>query len=352
MQYKHLFDLSVSKLQESASAVSAEIVRSNMQSDDLKDCNIVVHKGFVFGLYDRDKKFLKGTDIAGGKEFVNGIIFDDKDLVLVDDRVYGYLGVSYILIKEMSFNKSIEELLSKMIFIFISLYAIISIVGFLLAKLFLKPIQIQREKLNDFIRDTTHELNTPISALLMCADSPKKFDSKNINRIKMSAKRVFEIYSDLSYLFLENGEKKFDTEINLKQVVEKQCLYLEELANKKRIDFFYELGDAFYSINQEDFSRVANNLIMNAIKYTNMNGEIEVYLNQEFFGVKDSGIGIDSKELKHVFNRFHRSTTMGGGFGIGLNIVQRVCVEYGLHIDIDSKTGKGSYFKVFFDKQK
>ena len=58
-------------------------------------------------------------------------------------------------------------------------------------------------KLNNFIKDTTHELNTPISAILMSTEN-KTLSEKQIERVRISAKRVSDIYSDLTYLFLEN----------------------------------------------------------------------------------------------------------------------------------------------------
>ncbi len=59
---------------------------------------------------------------------------------------------------------------SDIFLLFLFIYSIVSIIGFYLAKLFLKPIKDEREKLNNFIKDTTHELNTPISAILMSSE--------------------------------------------------------------------------------------------------------------------------------------------------------------------------------------
>ena len=83
-----------------------------------------------------------------------------------------------------------------------------------LAKLFIKPIKEEREKLNNFIKDTTHELNTPISAILMSTESDTLND-KQIQRVRLAARRVSEIYKDLTYIFLEETQNHKISQISL-----------------------------------------------------------------------------------------------------------------------------------------
>ena len=138
---------------------------------------------------------------------------------------------------------------------------IIAFIGFYLAKLFLKPIKEERIKLNNFIKDTTHELNTPISAILMSTEN-KNLSEKQIERVRISAKRVSEIYSDLTYLFLEDKETiKNIQEVNLKDLINEQMEYLELIASKKKITINQNIEEFIYKIDKDDFIRIFNNFI-------------------------------------------------------------------------------------------
>ena len=114
----------------------------------------------------------------------------------------------------------------------------------------------------------------------------------------------------------------------------------------------YVMGDytALYSL--------AQNLIENAIKYTNAPGEItiSVYTEEDraVFSVTDTGVGIDSSEQKNIFNDFYRvgdeMTRSTKGSGLGLAIVKRVAETHKATISLSSKLGKGSTFTVRFKK--
>ena len=97
----------------------------------------------------------------------------------------------------------IISLQKKIGLVFLLAYGLIALAGWYLAKLFLKPIRSEREKLNHFIKDTTHERNTPISAILMSLeDESKTLTPTQIERVRLSANRISELYKDLTYVFL------------------------------------------------------------------------------------------------------------------------------------------------------
>jgi len=103
-----------------------------------------------------------------------------------------------------------------------------------------------------------------------------------------------------------------------------------------------------YKINKESFIRLSSNLILNAIKYTNRNGFIDIRLKDNQLIVQDSGIGIRKDKQKEIFSRFYRATSNEGGFGIGLDIVKTICVEYNLEIVFNSTQDKGTTFIIKF----
>ncbi len=181
-------DLVKSNMQNIVSKVSNEIIISHMLDVEF-DKNIYLNnQDYKISFYDKDKNLLFGN-LDEKLNFEQNFYNDEEKLIIVDSSTVGHLGIWYIALKDNSLKEKISNLKS-----------------WSLAKLFLKPIKNERERLNNFIKDTTHELNTPISAIIMsCEDD--NLTKKQLDRIKFSAKRVSEIYKDLTYIFLGNIEK-------------------------------------------------------------------------------------------------------------------------------------------------
>lgn len=341
------FDLTKSNMQNVVSKISSKIIFAHMTNNDFDKNYLLETNDYKISFYDENKKKIFGN-LDDEIDFTKTIMEYQKHFILIDSSTLGHLGVYYIAIKENLFFEQISELKMNIVFIFLLIYSIIAIVGFYLAKLFLKPIKDERQKLNNFIKDTTHELNTPISAILMSTET-NTLNEKQIERIRLSAKRVSELYKDLTYIFLQNSYDKKSIEIvNLKQIIIEQLEYFQPLAIKKRIDIKLQLEDFEYKIDRDDFIRVFNNLISNAIKYNKMAGTIEIKLENKSLIISDSGIGIEQHKLKDIFKRYYRATTEQGGFGIGLSIVNQICNSYNIKISVNSQLKKGSTFSFIF----
>ena len=198
------------KMSSQASSISSKITYAQMmESGKLDFKSLSVKKGYMFGLYDKDKKPVLSHikhKIDFSKKF-----YKDKEghLGVVDRSVFGHMGIEYVVVEENSFLNQIDSLKKKLVLTFLAVFLVISIIGYFLSKLFIKPIQNEREKLDRFIKDSTHELNTPITALLLSTSSPDPTNPKNLDRIRLSAIRISKLYEDLTYSILKN--KKNDT---------------------------------------------------------------------------------------------------------------------------------------------
>ena len=318
-----------------------------MRGTEFNKQKLLDNEDYKISFYDKNQNKIFGN-LDENIDFTKKIIDTKNSFILTDDAVLGHLDIYYIALKENMYFKKIEELKFNIIVIFFAIYLVIAIIGFYLAKLFLKPIKEEREKLNNFIKDTTHELNTPISAILMSTEN-KNLSEKQIERIKISAKRVSEIYSDLTYLFLEERDRiKNVQEFNLKDLIDEQLEYLELLSSKKRITLIKHIEDTMYKINKDDFIRIFNNLISNAIKYNKIGGTIEISLQNNILKISDTGIGIEKNKLEDIYKRYYRATQEQGGFGIGLNIVNKICKIYNIKINVESQINKGTSFTLLF----
>ena len=342
------FDLAKSNMQNTVSKISSKIIFSHMTDTPFDKTKILDTNEYRISFYNEKKEKIFGNlddEIDFSKDIMQ---HDEKHFILIDKSTLGHLGVFYIAIEENLYFDEIKEMKVNILFFFLIIYSLISLTGFYLAKLFLKPIKEEREKLNNFIRDTTHELNTPISAILMSTEK-LQLSEKQIERVRLSARRVSEIYKDLTYIFLQNNDEKRITEsLSLDMLILEQLEYFEPLASKKRIKINSSLESFEYVINKDDAIRVVNNLISNAIKYNKVGGQIDISLKNRILKISDTGIGIEEEKLKDIYKRYYRATSEQGGFGIGLNIVSKVCSKYKIEIQIKSRLKEGTVFTLNF----
>lgn len=337
-------DLVKSNMQNIVSKVSNEIIISHMLDVEFNRDIYLNNQNYKISFYDKDKNLLFGN-LNEKLNFEQNFYNDEEKLIIVDSSTVGHLGIWYIALKDNSLKEKISNLKLNIFLIFLIFYTIIAIVSWSLAKLFLKPIKDDRERLNNFIKDTTHELNTPISAIIMsCEDY--NLTKKQLDRIKFSAKRVSEIYKDLTYIFLGNIEKKSLDKIDLSKVIKEEIINFEPMIARKRLKINFNIEEFFYEINKDDFIRLFNNLFSNAIKYNKTDGNIDIILQNSELIIKDSGIGISKDKIKDIFNRYYRATNQSGGFGLGLNIVNMICKTYNIKIDVQSSENIGSTFTL------
>jgi len=337
-------DLTKSNMQNIASELSAKIIFAHMTNKKFDRSNLLKNKEYKLSFYNAKKEKVFGN-IQRDIDFTQSFKKEKNSFILLDSSSLGHLGIYYIAIEEHKFFQQMKELQLQISFIFISLYLIIALVGVYLAKLFLKPIKEERIKLNNFIKDTTHELNTPITALLMSTESDR-LTPKQVQRVKLSARKISEIYKDLTYTVLEeNTSKEKLISIALDEVIKEQLNYFEPFFLKKKINLIIDIKSFSFCIEKNDFIRLFNNIISNAIKYNDIGGDIKISLEASGkLTISDTGIGIEEDKIKDIFNRYFRATKEQGGFGIGLNIVRHVSEQYDINIDVKSKYKKGTIF--------
>ncbi len=351
MQYQSIYNLMVSNLETLSVKISTRIITSAMKnkSVDFNDLCITDRK-IRLSIYNKENKIIF-TDLKSPiKINLNKKSYLQDDLIIVVNKTaLGHLGVySVVMINEV-FRDKINSVLITIFIGFIVFYIAICAIGYYMMQLFMQPIKNERTRLDNFIKDTTHELNTPITALMICSDKQTPRSERNMERIYLSAQRISEIYKDLTYLFLEKGKKKNIQNIQLNQLILHELEYFELLASKKNIHTALDLEETYIKIDKEDFKRIFSNIFSNGIKYNNRGGNISVILKNKKLFIKDTGIGIDIKDRDNIFDRYYRATIQDGGFGMGLNIVYKICQEYSIKISVESKLKVGTTFTFDFN---
>ena len=263
-----------------------------------------------------------------------------------------YFGANYLLVstKHMA-NKIYYFAALTMISIIFLLFAF----SYLLLKNFSKPFEKLNQQLDNFIKDSMHEINTPLSIINLNADlfANKYGDNKYLKRMKSASKTLATIYNDMDYLVKQGRVEHKHQEINLGEFIRNRVDYFQEIANLKEIklETFLE-KECYYDFSKTKLQRIVDNTISNAIKYSHTKSYVEIKLFKEeksiIFQVKDYGVGIENVEK--IFSRYYRENEAKGGFGIGLNIVKQIIDEENMDLDVVSQLAKGATFQYKFYK--
>ena len=306
---------------------------------------------FTSAIFDNEKKLIFATSPT--KLDMKKILYLEKKVIhLVNIPESYYLGAKYIIIKVKDDGIWLSET-KKEILLFASIsFIFMMAIGYVLLRLFLKPMRDAIELLDRFIKDTTHELNTPVSTIVANIEMIDKttLDDKllkKINRIDIGAKTISNIYQDLTYLTLGNKIMSNDEELDIEQLVLERIEYFDSLARAKKVNLSMQLmKNTSIFIDKGKFSKLLDNLISNAIKYNKINGFVSIVVNEKRITVEDSGIGIAQEDISSMQERYTRFNKSSGGFGIGLNIVSSIAKEYNLDIDIASEEKVGTKVSV------
>lgn len=293
-------------------------------------------------IYDIEKQKIFSNLSSSHVDFESEIHDVDNKIQYMKSLDEYYLGAKHLFI-EIPYDNSWKYDTWKNIMIFgATISLVFLIIGIFLARLFVRPMKDSIELLDRFIKDTTHELNTPLSAILanvemISKDNLEDSNRKKINRIEIAAKTVSTLYNDLTYLTLQNDTHTNDDNIDLRSLLIDRIDYFESLASSKEIIFDTKLDNAYFLGNVHKLTRVIDNLISNAIKYNRRKGNIIITLKENLMSFYDSGIGLSEDEIPLMFDRYKRFNNSEGGFGIGLNIVKKILDEYQATIKVTSE---------------
>ena len=326
----------------------------------LKDLHVNIDKN---NIYPRDERFNSAIFDSNKKKIFSTLKSNDVSL---DDIIYlshnqihfikepesYYLGSKYIIVEVIDDGIWFEVIRYKIGISFLLAFTFMMVLGYFILKQVLKPMRDALHLLDRFIKDTTHELNTPVTAIITNIEMIDKssLDArllKKINRIEIGAKTISNIYEDLTFVTLNNQIISKNEDINLSNLLKQRVDYFNSLATIKRVNFHLNIkDDVFIVCDIKKITKLIDNILSNAIKYNKIAGFIKVKLNYNILSIEDSGKGIEKENLKNLFERYSRFDKSVGGFGIGLNIVSLIAKEYNLKIDIKSQINVGTTVEI------
>jgi signal transduction histidine kinase len=202
---------------------------------------------------------------------------------------------------------------------------VLSVIAMLLSVLAalysLGPIRSSLRLLEDFIKDIIHDLNTPLTSILI---NLKMIEGKSeeIENISISAKNIAMLHQNLdSYLKEVQGEnERFD----MKEVIEEQIQFFTAFYDY--LEWNIDVPSSILNTDKNDFTRIVYNLLSNACKYNTRKGSIEVRFKKGILCIQNNSYGV--KHPEKVFERFYKESERG--LGIGLHIVDKLTTELGI----------------------
>lgn len=237
-------------------------------------------------------------------------------------------------------------------FAFLLLIPAILLSAYIFTMIVTEAKESQDRALEHLIKESLHEINLPIATIdaniqMLERTIKEQKDKTKLKRIKEALKRLKRLYNILSY-----NIKKEILEI------EKEKIDLDKLI-EQRVEFFKDFNRNSFILNLEPLKiytdkigleQTIDNIIENAMKYSDKNTAITISLKDSVLIIEDKGIGIDESELPYIYQRYYQAQDSSKGEGIGLSIVKRFCDKEGINLKIESKKGIGT--KVILDFKK
>jgi two-component system sensor histidine kinase SenX3 len=213
----------------------------------------------------------------------------------------------------------------------------------------------------DFVANVSHELKTPIGALGLLAETIPQSDDPVVMRglaeqILREAERLARIVDDLLDLsFVEAQETPTREQVPVRLLIEEALERVRPLALARGIPVFEEpvADELMVACDPGQVVSAVTNLLDNAIKYSDEHHQVDISARREngnvVIEVRDRGIGIPTKDLERIFERFYRvdpaRSRTTGGTGLGLSIVRHIAQVHSGDVTVTSREGEGSAFQ-------
>jgi signal transduction histidine kinase len=217
----------------------------------------------------------------------------------------------------------------------------------------------------DFLAIVSHDLRTPLTAIIGYAELLEmgvpepipEASRERVSRIRTSARHQLYLLNELlAFARLEGGNEKVQpTQLDAREVVRDVAEVVEQLAKERGLDFEVETPEAAVTITSDPdkLRQILLNLASNAVRYTER-GKVRVALrhavDELLLEVSDTGNGISKEHMNRIFEPFWQvdptQRAHGGGTGLGLSVVKRLCELLGGVITVESEPGAGSTFVV------
>lgn len=214
---------------------------------------------------------------------------------------------------------------------------------------------------DELISTASHDLKNPLASIMLNAEMLERYialDERGrelVKRLRTNAEYMRNLIRDLlDMATLETGRALEMETVQLKVFLESIVDNAHSQAQRKHITVRFDptSADLAIKLDAQRIRQVLENLLSNALKYTPVGGQVSLVLEPKpselIFHIIDTGMGIPSSDIEHIFNRFYRvrrkEHLSEEGTGLGLAIAKAIIEQHGGKIWVESELGKGSTF--------
>ena len=262
------------------------------------------------------------------------IYFYISSFILVFFTILLVLFLNYFLIFEI-------KIIENSLFFMVLLTLFGSLFFLLISTKILKPIFQSEENIKNSIKNRLHELNIPTSTIKINLHLLKKdlTDTKSLirlERIEKANESLSSLYNNMEYEFKKEFENIDLEDFSLFDALNNSLDKFEDIKKDTIIEVFVPKNIVLNS-DYNGFIIVLDNLISNAIKYNSKeNPYIKILFENSVLSIFNKGLGIDTKNIMLVFDRYFQENSQNMGYGIGLAVVKEFCDKNSIGINIES----------------
>ena len=277
---------------------------------------------------------------------------DDKYFILQfnhSDEIYSLFPIKSVENKSLKviypikeYRKTIDEIEQKILIFYILTILFLLVFSFASSFYALHPMKKAIKILDEFFKDIVHDLNTPITSILLNTKLISKTNpSEELEKIELSTKRISDLYKNFE-LISNEFVKTYKDKVLVDLLINERVGYFSQIY--PNIKFELDLEKTEKTLDKNSFIRIIDNIISNSCKYNNSKGTVFITLDKKELIIKDTGIGMQYPQK--IFDRYYKETSRG--IGIGMNIVHNLCKETNIDIKINSKLNNGTTITLTF----
>lgn len=256
------------------------------------------------------------------------LYFDEQNLYILVPFPQDSESSLQILYPLLSYKHLLEEIQTTLLWQFVLLSFIAVLISLLFSLYALSPLRKALSLLEEFIKDIIHDLNTPITSILINLKMMER--NEELESIAQSAKTISMLHKNLNVYLKDSVFEK--EQFSIKKAIDEQVDFFSPLYDY--LEWEVNVADQMIDSNKNALSRILYNLISNACKYNTSNGFIKIELHEYQLSISNSSYGI--REPSKIFNRFYKEGERG--LGIGLHIVEKLCDELEIekHLEVNN----------------
>ena len=269
---------------------------------------------------------------------------------------------------ERQFNRRLErrnsETRGSVIISLATLNGVMLLVGYwlslLLARRTLVPIERAMRAQVQFVSDASHELRTPMTALMTTNEvalRKKTLDDKKVRVVFQrnidEVEKLRELTDNLLQLTQVDNQQIEKQAVDMAELIRDTVDRYQPVADKKQVVLDMQVVPTKHTVAVTAVAQILGTLLDNAIKYSPSGSTVVIRLDGQTLSVVDQGIGIAKQDQAKIFDRFYRSDEVrtrghGSGYGLGLAIAKAVADKNGYQLSVKSEAGQGSTFSLHF----